>query len=55
MIRWNANDSALPHVMEIPVRFALAGAVTVPEAHARLAHDEAGRAIAPARPLRVAP
>jgi hypothetical protein len=53
VVRWNANDSSLPHVMEIPVRFALSGQMTVPEAQARLAYEEADRSIAAARPLRV--
>jgi hypothetical protein len=54
-VRWDANDSSLPHVLEVPLRFALAGQVTVPEAHARLAYEEAARSVAPARPLKIVP
>jgi hypothetical protein len=40
-------------VFEIPVRFGLAGKVTVPEATARLARSSSAFATAPARPLAV--
>lgn len=55
LLRWSANESDLPHVVEVPIRFGMAGQFTVPEAHARLAWEEAARAIAPARPLKVEP
>lgn len=37
--------------LELPIRFALAGRFTVPEARARPAFEEGARAVAPARPL----
>ncbi|MEZ4309532.1 MAG: hypothetical protein R3F14_15960 [Polyangiaceae bacterium] len=40
-----------PTVLDLPLRFGLAGRFTVPEARARPAHEDAPRAIAPARPL----
>lgn len=40
-------------LLELPIRFALAGRFTVPEARARLAFEEGARSIAPARPLLV--
>lgn len=40
-------------VMEIPVRFGLAGKVTVPEATARIARSSSAAATAPARPLAI--
>ena len=43
-------DRVAPH-LEIPLRFALAGRVTVPEARARVALEELPRAVAPARAL----
>lgn len=43
-------DRIAPH-LEIPLRFALAGRVTVPEARARVALEELPRAVAPARAL----
>lgn len=50
-LRWKANASNLPHVMEIPIRFELSGRITIPEAHARLAFEESERGVAPARPI----
>ncbi len=38
---------------DLPIRFALAGRFTVPEARGRPAFEEGARALAPARPLRV--
>ncbi|MBW2456973.1 MAG: hypothetical protein JRI68_20835, partial [Deltaproteobacteria bacterium] len=52
-IRRSFDSSALPSVMQIPIRFALSGRVTAPEAQARLAFEEATRAVAPARPLHI--
>ena len=42
-------------VIEIPVRFALSGSMTAPEANARLTHAPAAPAIAPARAIVVRP
>jgi len=50
-IRKRLNDSPLPMIIELPIRFDLGGKLTVPEAHARLAFEEASRATAPARPF----
>jgi hypothetical protein len=51
LVRRTMDASGLPVEIELPVRFGLAGQVTVPEARATVAHEEAGRAVAPARPL----
>jgi len=50
-LRRSVNESSLPTVIEIPVRFGLGGAVTVPEARATVALEDVPRAVAPARPL----
>jgi|GEM_PF-1471208 len=50
-IRRQMDASTLPTVFEVPVRFALSGRFTVPEAEARLAFEEASRALIPSRPL----
>jgi len=50
-IRRELDSSALPNVMQIPIRFELSGRVTAPEAQARLAFEQAARAVAPARRL----
>jgi hypothetical protein len=50
-IRRALEASSLGTTIEIPLRFALPGKVTVPEGTARVAYEEAPRAIAPARPL----
>src|SRR6185369_7584786 len=47
MIRQVVANTMLPTLVEIPVRFALAGNVTVPEASARVVYEELPRAIAP--------
>jgi hypothetical protein len=52
-VRADLPDGRLPSLVEIPVRFALPGRVTVPEARARVALEELPRAVAPARPLRI--
>lgn len=52
-IRRAVDESDAPTVIEIPLRFALAGRFTVPEARGRIAFDELPRAVAPARPIRV--
>ncbi len=50
-VRRSVNQSELPTVIEIPVRFGLGGAFTVPEARASVAREDVPRAVAPARPL----
>jgi hypothetical protein len=50
-IRAPLDASPLPTTFELPVRFALAGKVTAPEARARLAFEDAPRSIAPARAI----
>ncbi|MEI8258510.1 MAG: hypothetical protein WCJ30_22785, partial [Deltaproteobacteria bacterium] len=54
VVRATADASPLPTTLELPVRFALAGKVTVPEARARLAFEDAPRAVAPARAITIA-
>ncbi|MFT3773093.1 MAG: alpha-2-macroglobulin family protein [Minicystis sp.] len=51
LVRRGLDPSGLPVEIILPVRFGLAGRVTVPEASALVAHDEAPRALAPARAL----
>lgn len=50
-VRRSVDGSELPTVIEIPVRFGLGGAFTVPEARATVAREDIQRAVAPARPL----
>ena len=50
-VRRALDASTLPVVFDIPIRFALSGQFTAPEAEARLAYEQAGRALAPARPI----
>jgi hypothetical protein len=52
-IRRALDASDAPTVIELPLRFALPGQVTVPEARARVAFEELPRAIVPARPLTI--
>jgi hypothetical protein len=52
-IRRSLDGSGLATQIDVPVRFGLAGRMTVPEAHATVAHEEVPRAVAPARPLLV--
>ncbi len=52
-IRRDLDQSALATVIEIPVRFALGGRMTVPEARAHVAFEEMARTVAPARRLTV--
>ena len=40
-------------VLELPIRFGLAGSFTVPDARARATYEEGPRVTAPSRPLRV--
>ena len=50
-IRRTLDASGLATQIDLPVRFGLAGRVTVPEAHIQVAYEEVPRAVAPARPL----
>jgi hypothetical protein len=50
-IRRALDGSGLATQIDLPVRFALAGRTTVPEARISVAHEEVPRAVAPARPL----
>lgn len=52
-LRVPLDASPLPMTLELPVRFAVSGKVTVPEARARLAFEDAPRAIAPARGIAI--
>jgi hypothetical protein len=45
------ESDALPRVIEVPLRFGLAGKVTLPEVTARVTDDDLPVARAPARPL----
>jgi hypothetical protein len=54
-IRTSLDSDPLPRIFAVPVRFALAGTVTLPEASARLDDEERPLARAPARALVVAP
>ena len=45
------DASGLPAQIDLPVRFGLAGAVTVPEGRATVHFEEVPRALVPARPL----
>ena len=54
VLRTSADASPLPTTLEIPLRFALAGKVTVPEARVRLAFEDAPRGAAPARGITIA-
>ena len=50
-VRTQLDNDTLPRVIEVPLRFALAGTITMPEATARITDDEIAPARAPARPL----
>jgi hypothetical protein len=52
-IRTSLDSDALPRVIPIPLRFALSGTVTMPEATARVTDDDVPLARAPARPLTI--
>ena len=54
VIRRVLNGGPLPTVVEVPIRFLLAGTVTVAEAQARYAFDAGPRVVVPARPFSVA-
>ncbi|MCC6555919.1 MAG: hypothetical protein IT372_23410, partial [Polyangiaceae bacterium] len=53
VVRADMAAARQPKRLEIPVRFALAGKLTAPEARARVAFQDLAHAVAPARPLRV--
>ncbi len=53
VVRAELDSSRLQTLLEIPVRFALAGTLTAPEARARVAFEDLARAVAPARPVRI--
>jgi hypothetical protein len=38
-------------IIDVPIRFALAGSLTAPEIHARIVSEEGPRGVAPARPF----
>jgi hypothetical protein len=50
-IRRTLDGSGLGTQIDLPLRFDLAGRMTVPEATIAVAHEEVPRALAPARPL----
>jgi hypothetical protein len=54
-VRRGVDASVLPTAIEIPVRFSLGGHLTVPEAIARVAFEEAAPTVIPARPLTIQP
>jgi hypothetical protein len=54
-VRSKLDSDDLPRVIEVPLRFALAGRVTMPEATARVTDDDVAPARAPARPLVIGP
>jgi hypothetical protein len=45
------EESDIPVVLDVPIRFGLTGRFTMPEAHATLVDEEAERVLAPARPI----
>jgi hypothetical protein len=50
-IRTTLAADTLPRVIMIPLRFSLSGAITLPEATARITDDDIATARSPARPL----
>jgi hypothetical protein len=54
-VRTSLDSDPLPRVIAVPLRFALAGRVTLPEATARIDDDDLPPARAPARPLHIQP
>jgi hypothetical protein len=54
-LRTELDGDALPRVMTVPLRFGLAGKLTMPEATARITNDQVAPARSPARPLLVMP
>ncbi len=55
VVRVPLDPSGTDVSLDLPIRFALAGRFTVPEARGRPAFEEGARVLAPARPLRVSP
>jgi hypothetical protein len=53
-LRTSLESDSLPRVLSIPLRFGMAGTVTMPEVTARITDDELPVARAPARPLTIA-
>jgi hypothetical protein len=54
-LRTTLDADPLPRVFSIPLRFALAGSVLLPEATARIDDEELPAAYAPARPIVIQP
>jgi hypothetical protein len=50
-IRRTLDAGDAPTVLELPLRFALEGRFTVPEARARVAFEDLPRTVVPARPI----
>jgi hypothetical protein len=50
-LRKTLDAGEAPTVVELPLRFALEGRLTAPEARARVAFEEMPRAVVPARPI----
>jgi hypothetical protein len=50
-VRTRLDGDGLARMIEVPIRFMLAGRMTMPEAGARLTDDDAAPARAPARPI----
>jgi len=50
-VRTELSGDGMPKVIEVPLRFGLAGRVTLPEVTARVTDDDVPPARAPARPL----
>jgi hypothetical protein len=55
IMRKSVDASALPTLLELPIRFTMSGRMTAPVAHARLAFEESSDATAPARPIVIQP
>ena len=54
-LRTTLDADPLPRVFSIPLRFALAGSVLLPEVMARIDDEEFPLAYAPARPIVIQP
>jgi hypothetical protein len=55
LVTAHLSGSSAPAIIDVPLRFALSGRVTVPEATAHVVDEEAPIAYAPARPIDVKP
>lgn len=51
VVRTDLDASALPSLVELPIRLDLAGKSMIPEARTRVAYEEVRPSLAPARPL----